>query len=857
MKKKSIISLFFFWHILIFGQGLTNTGTIIVVGENATVAISGKTGHYTNEEIGSTNGEIILDGSMSIYGGFFNNSTGPVFTGTDTIGRVNMVGDNLTLHEIGGTGITHFENLYCPASNTVKIPAGVEIHVKYNFILDGTLDIDGDLYIEDSFEYNGTITGTGTVHYESTTQQTVAPGSYPQLVLDNPGGLVLEDSVFVELELVLEVGGLILGENNLVLGPNATVVEIKAPATWVDASGTGMVIKMFNKTGIFEFPIGNFGDTPAYTPVIVDLKQATINNGQIGVRLKPEAHPGNNTGPGFPNYLNRYWVVESEGLSDVLYDIDFHYVVSDITGNEDSIDGAKYDTSKMTNWIHYSRVDTSGHHFEVNNLTEFSDFTGVQGFRAPTVAITNPIHESKVYEYELDISGTAADIDGDLTKVFVKLNDGTWQMAAGADPWSKTLTLIPGINTIYAKAKDNQDMESVEKQIEVILSVQEIAIPEGWSYISSYLEPLNMLVDSIMKSITDPYNLVIMSGKNGLYAPPPFNINTMVNWNCEMGYKVKLNEAAELVIRGDALIDNDPTYSAGVHIIPVLSDGLVEVSNLFTSPQSDIQYLWDMTTNNIYWPAGGIFTLSQLSAGVGYMACFNNEVTLDFPAYDGYFFDGVTVPQPYAKGPWPCQRTGNVHLISVNMEAANSLENADYIGAFDLLGNCLGYTPIDHRDQNYLITTYGDDKYTNQKDGGTEGELITFRVIYNENNDETELQPIYSNAFPNNNGLYADNGLSLITDFKESSNGMQAHGLGSRITLFPNPARDEVTLVCETDHYMSGYDIEFISTTGSIVKSISTEVAMTRINVTDLEPGVYVIKISSTEYTVYKKLVMQ
>jgi len=843
--------------LLLNAQGIKNNGAKIVVKENAKVVISGEEGNYSNENNGTTNGELYLDGTLTIRGSFYNNSEGPVFAGTDTLGLVVTEDGQRVVHELGGTGTTKFENLSCPASNTVKIPEDVEVRVKYNFTLDGTMDIYGDLYIEAVFINNGNITGTGTVHYQSTTPQVVAGGSYPNLVLDNPGGLILEDSVFVEDELVLAEGALVLGENNLVLGPNAVVIELKAPATWVDATGTGMVIKMFDKTGVFEFPVGNFGATPVYSPVSIDLKSASFNDGQISVRLKAEAHPDNNTGAGFPNYLNRYWVVESEGLSNFSYDADFYYAETDVTGLEDSIDGAKYDAAEVTNWLHFGRVDTTDHHFEANGQTSFSIFSGVQGFRAPTIAITSPADQTKVYEYEIDITGTAADQDADLKEVYVKLNNGSWVLATGTATWGKSITLVPGMNTIYAKAKDDQEYESSEKSIGIMLSVQEIGIPIGWSYISTFLEPLDTDVEKMMEGLVDPPNLIIMAGENGIYAPAPFNINTMVNWNYEMGYKVKMNSLAELVVAGDALDDNHPTYTAGSHIIPVLSDGQSLISEVFTSPENDIMYLFDITTNQVYWPDGGIFTLSDLIAGKGYLAYFFNEVTIDFPAYEGYVFDKKTWPVPYAEGPWPCNRTGDVHLISISMDAAHSLKNADYIGAFNASGNCIGYTPVDLRNQNYLLTVYGNDPYTTQQDGANEGDLISYRSINMQNSEETELKAEYSNAFPNNNGLFATNGLSGIVCFKESSTGISAEDFASQIQLFPNPAKDEVNLVIETGGNMSNTKVEFISTSGSVVKSISTETVHSRINVSDLEPGVYVIKITRSGFTVFRKLVVQ
>ena len=126
MKNRIFLILIILLSVaIVHAQGIKNNGAKIVVKENAEVVIIGETGNYSNENNGTTDGELYLDGTLTVRGSFYNNSNGPVFAGTDTIGLVVTEDATRTVHELGGTGTTKFENLYCPSGNTVK-PLGVK-----------------------------------------------------------------------------------------------------------------------------------------------------------------------------------------------------------------------------------------------------------------------------------------------------------------------------------------------------------------------------------------------------------------------------------------------------------------------------------------------------------------------------------------------------------------------------------------------------------------------------------------------------------------------------------------------------------------------------------------------------------
>jgi hypothetical protein len=476
--------------------------------------------------------------------------------------------------------------------------------------------------------------------------------------------------------------------------------------------------------------------------------------------------------------------------------------------------------------------------------------------RAPVMSISSPSDNASVYYKPVTISGIAADADGDLSLVEVKLNGGSWQTPAGTDTWTIDFNLEPGINKIQARAKDATDLHSDTATIKVFLSIQIINIPKGWSAISSYLTPLNPALTVMMNEITDNQNLVIQLTEYGVYWPSQ-NYNTIGNWNVEKGYKVKMNNAQEFTVRGDTLTSRSLSLSQGYHIIPVLSNDLCLVSSVFTNPLNDIFFMYDVKTNALYWPQGEIFSLTTLEPGKGYVASFNKAVTLTYPAYSGLKSGMMTDnTEPEMNGPWPLTLTGDVHFIAISSEAVNKLENASFIGAFDSFGNCIGYTGIDGRGGNYLLNVYGNDAFTDTKDGGEEGEPISYRSFNPSTNSETGLIPEYNTSFPNSDGLFASNGQSAIINFKESSTGTGEAGIAVDVLIYPNPAKDVVNIAIKGFRTLEGFGT-LMTAEGRLVKSFIITGIQTQLNIQDLQPGIYLLRFENAENVVIKRVVIQ
>jgi hypothetical protein len=361
-----------------------------------------------------------------------------------------------------------------------------------------------------------------------------------------------------------------------------------------------------------------------------------------------------------------------------------------------------------------------------------------------------------------------------------------------------------------------------------------------------------------MQNTTIPNNLSILTGLSGIYWPEN-NINTIGDWDSYTGYKVKFYEADELIINGDKLADNSVTFGAGFHIIPVLSNVPAPIAQIFDDPQNDLNYIFDLNSGGIYWPQGGIFSLSELIPGSGYLAYFKVEATIDFPDYQNLksaTVHGAHIAQ--VRSPWGYSRTGNVHHISISHEAAAELKDISHIGVFDANGYCIGSAEINHANGNYLLTIFGDDETTSTKDGATDAEFLTFKVYDARQNLEYEIIPEFSDKMPDVNGEFKTNGMSMITGFKETSTGLGGSSISTiQVELYPNPARDVVTLICPDYTTDVQFVAEFVNAGGNLTQKIELTGKSTNINLDNMNPGVYFVKITSQSGTVIKKLVIQ
>jgi hypothetical protein len=180
----------------------------------------------------------------------------------------------------------------------------------------------------------------------------------------------------------------------------------------------------------------------------------------------------------------------------------------------------------------------------------------------------------------------------------------------------------------------------------------------------------------------------------------------------------------------------------------------------------------------------------------------------------------------------------------------SALQHGDVIGVFTQNGDCFGVMQINDLSVNALLTAYADDATTGSKDGFDEMEPLSYKVYRPATGETFDVEVEYNQQMPQT-GNFTGEGLSAIKMMKLSSTGI-ANDFSSKINIYPNPTDGLV--------WISGIaelsNIELIGSLGTIIKAVEndgqTELSL---DLSDMQPGVYQIKLSGEKGTVVKRVV--
>jgi len=78
----------------------------------------------------------------------------------------------------------------------------------------------------------------------------------------------------------------------------------------------------------------------------------------------------------------------------------------------------------------------------------------------------------------------------------------------------------------------------------------------------------------------------------------------------------------------------------------------------------------------------------------------------------------------------------------------------------------------------------------------------------------------------------------------------------AEVSIYPNPAKDEVNITMKGFRTLEGFGT-LVTTDGKIVKTFTISESETQLNVQDLMPGVYILRVENAENVVVKRLVIQ
>jgi hypothetical protein len=321
-----------------------------------------------------------------------------------------------------GTRLNIVGSSYLTSSENLVINSGATVNNQGTIILKKNLDNQNP---------SANSLGSGTVLFSGSAAQQVGGQNIMQhLTVNNASGVSIAGNTIVNGVLTLTSGRVTLSSNHLKLGSAATIGGAPSASNMVVATGSGELRKEFASIGTFLFPVGDATGSAEYSPVTLTFTGGAFTPGNhAGISLTDAAYPGSST-----SYLTRYWQVTQSGIIGFSANLNFQYLLTDVSGTEADIFCTKVDALP---WITYNASNTALHTVDAHGLSSLGIFTGNVG---------NGAIPPSVRSLQDKVIAAGMVTCADATQTLLIAGNGTnyWVQNGGS------VTHIAGINIIYS-----------------------------------------------------------------------------------------------------------------------------------------------------------------------------------------------------------------------------------------------------------------------------------------------------------------------------------------------------------------------------------------------------------------------
>ncbi len=374
------------------------------------------------------------------------------------------------------------------------------------------------------------------------------------------------------------------------------------------------------------------------------------------------------------------------------------------------------------------------------------------------------------------------------------------------------------------------------------LTTHSLELAAGWSGVSSYLEPVNSDIQSLMSPVAD--EMEILYNFSGLYWPGQ-NLNTLNNWSIFSGYVIKMNQDAGLILHGRELQQNAIVLQSGWNLIPVWCE-MDAAAALGSIPGFVVAK--GVANTEILWPDYNINTLGEMKLGKAYFVNTDQPGTLLFTKSGNT--GSAVVPVIRSSTPWnDLIPTPNTHLVALTAESLKALQTGDMIAAFNGAGLCAGATVISGSEDGEALILFGDDPTTETIEGFSDNEPLTLKCYRQSTGEVFDLEVKWEESL-NHSGTFETHGLSALTriDILSLSD---AHTLLSVPLVSPNPTSGFIRITGLNEIT----DIEILDLLGNVLLSESMYLPA-GIDLSTLPKGICILIVKSEKHLFTKKLII-
>jgi hypothetical protein len=361
--------------------------------------------------------------------------------------------------------------------------------------------------------------------------------------------------------------------------------------------------------------------------------------------------------------------------------------------------------------------------------------------------------------------------------------------------------------------------------------------------------PVNNNIADVFSPVDNTF--VIAQTMSGVYYPAG-PVNTIGSWASQSAYSIKMNAALSLPISGPMESNKTFALANGWNLMPVICNTNVTTSTLVSGLGVNLGIIKEIAGSKVYWPAYGIYTLSQLTPGKAYYVRMvaAGSVTFQANVADNGFIPDEPIRELTTL--WKeIHRTAGSHIFAIPAQALTDLSQDDIIGIFTPDGICAGNIQIGNTSENHAFYAFADDQVTSETDGFTDGQPMIFKLFRPSTGEEFNLEVAYNPEIPNNDGLFASEGMSAIEALSILNTGL-AENFANGLFIYPNPTDRKVTI-----GGISGIEqILVMASDGAVVIRINPKIEGNQVlDLSGLPTGIYQVQIRTSEGVVTRKVV--
>ncbi len=258
-------------------------------------------------------------------------------------------------------------------------------------------------------------------------------------------------------------------------------------------------------------------------------------------------------------------------------------------------------------------------------------------------------------------------------------------------------------------------MSGLASLIAQTVQYQTINIPEGWRFISTYIDPFEPNIADVLSDVVS--NVTIVKNATGQTYWPIYSINTIGAMQIGKAYQLYSTAVLELVVEGLAVEpENTPiSLPAGWSYLGYLRQTAAPVNVMMSAIDNYINIMKN-SLGQTYWPLFSINTIGNMNPGEGYQVNMSSSHNYTYPANSTTFQSvSVTHPQPvYFPSLEPTGNNMSVAIPSASWALGSEL------AAYRANGELVGSACIQHPYTS--ISIWGKDDVLNR--GIEEGEVF-------------------------------------------------------------------------------------------------------------------------------------